>query len=424
VTPLAQAALRRFAPRTPLAAPQDLTLPSPGSTTVRDLVNRYIPAILRDFFALPLTRLSPARARELARLQQLVAELSASEPGAIVSLVRRPTFSVLVRCLTHEIAAPKPNPQADKLAAELVEQGLFDLALMGASVPEIVLDRPITRLASQVHDVTLELDAPAMAARFSSGSVELTLTSGERFTYRGDVDVELPPSVRREQPFPRLFAQTSLALRDNNPLALFEAHPDKDGNAIDLGGHSVDAWASSLRGAFELVEKFLPEIADEMRLVLQQVVPVGYFDERHLSASYAEAIGTVYMSLHPNPLTMTEALVHEFQHNKLNAFLYFDAVLTNREDELYASPVRPDPRPLRGVLLAVHAFLPIARFYERLIASGELASKDEDLRKRLKAIVEVNREGCEVLLPNARPTALGRSLFAEIARLNEEFAGY
>ena len=422
MTPLAQAALRRFAPRTRLAAPQDLTLPSAGSTTLRDLVNRYIAGLLRDLFTLPASRLSKASALELARLQTLVAELSVREPGAVVSLVRRPSFSVLVRCLGYELVAPKPTLEAERLAAELVETSLFELALMGAPIPELVLDRPLPSLVSRAHDLALDFDPPALAARFAPGSVELTLSDGTPLSIRPDSSFELPPSVRKEKPFFRLFAQASLALRDNNPLALFEAHPDKDGNAIDLGGHDVDAWTSSLREAFELVEAHLPEIADEIRLVLHQVVPVGYFDEKHLSASYAEAIGTVYMSLHPNPLTMTEALIHEFQHNKLNALLYFDPVLTNMDNELYASPVRPDPRPLRGVLLAVHAFLPIARFYEKLIASGAFSAKEDDLRRRFEAIVRLNREGCDVLLPNARPTPIGQSLLSEIARLNEQFA--
>lgn len=420
MTPLAQAALRRFAPRTKLAPPKDLTMPVPGSTTVRDLVNRYIFGILSVFLGLPAARLSPNRARELAQLQRLVAELAVKEPGAVVTLVRRPTFTVLVRCLAYEITVPDRVAEADRLATELVEHALFELALMGAPMPEVVLDRPVTKLVSQAHDVALDFTPPALSARYASGSVELLLESGERFVFPSDGP--LPSSVRRERPFSHLFAQTTLALRDNNPLAMFEAHPDKDGNAIDLGGKSLDAWASSLREAFELVEKYLPEVADEMRLLLHQIVPVGYFDEKHLSASYAEAIGTIYMSLHPNPLTMTEALVHEFQHNKLNAFLFFDAALENREDELYTSPVRPDPRPLRGVLLAVHAFLPIARFYERLLASGDFATKADDLEKRLRAIVQLNREGCEVLLPNARRTDLGRSLFEEIEKLNEQFA--
>src|SRR6185503_20664745 len=94
-----------------------------------------------------------------------------------------------------------------------------------------------------------------------------------------------------------------------------------------------------------------------------------------LSASYQEAIGTIYMTLHPSLMTMTEALIHEFSHNKINALFEIDDVLENAWSPLYASPVRPDPRPLHGVLLAVHAFLPVARLYEALIQAREPAAQ-------------------------------------------------
>lgn len=422
MTPQAILAIRRFAPRAPLAAPSDLTLPEAGSTTVRDLLNRYLAAVLRDTLTLPAARLPRPRAFELERMQGIIADLATREPGAIVSLLRRPTFSVLVRCLTAEIARTPATEAADALAAELVETALLELAWMGVLEHPVVLDRSVRRLVSLAHDFSLDLEAPALGARFDAHGAELQLADGERLRVTPDRAFMRAASARVAEPFPLAFASAKLALRDNNPLSLVEAHPDKDGNAVELGGKPIEDWLSPLRQAFELVERYLPGIAAEMRMMLHQIVPVGFDAERHLSASYAEAIGTVYMSLHPNLLTMTEALIHEFQHNKLNALLYFDPVLQNLESELYASPVRPDPRPLRGVLLAVHAFQPVARLYEAMIeADDPLATPDA--RRRFRAVVEVNRDGCDVLLPNARPTDIGRNLIAEIARLHEHFGG-
>src|ERR1019366_3928966 len=180
----------------------------------------------------------------------------------------------------------------------------------------------------------------------------------------------------------------------------------------------IDEWLSSLRGALALVATHLPELRAEMSLYVQQIVPVGFFADRHLSASYREAIGTMYLSLHPSPMTMVEAVIHEFQHNKLNALFESDDVLENAHEPLYVSPVRPDPRPLHGVLLAVHAFLPVALLYERMIASGA-----SDLDARFGDILRINREGTEVLLAHARPTPVGRGLLDELARWDAHFAG-
>lgn len=214
-----------------------------------------------------------------------------------------------------------------------------------------------------------------------------------------------------------------LALSDNNPLAMHEAHPDKQGNALDLGGRPASEWVASLRDALDLVRVHLPDLRAEMDLYVQQIVPVGFFADRHLSASYREAIGTLYLSLHPSPLTMVEALIHEFQHNKLNALLESDDVLENAHEPLYRSPVRPDARPLHGVLLAVHAFVPVAVLYERLAASGGVrAAAAAATERRFREIVQVNRDGTAVLRENARPTPVGRALLDELFRWDRHFA--
>ena len=52
--------------------------------------------------------------------------------------------------------------------------------------------------------------------------------------------------------------------------------------------------------------------------------PGGWHEQRHLSASYQEILGTVYLSLHPSSMTLSEALIHELSHNKLNALFEID----------------------------------------------------------------------------------------------------
>src|SRR4029079_11686392 len=194
-------------------------------------------------------------------------------------------------------------------------------------------------------------------------------------------------------PYHRIDGEIMLALADNNPLAAVEAHPDKAGNAIDLGGLSPSRWTAELGRAMETIWRYLPEIRREMDLFLHQVVPVGWEEERHLSASYQEAIGTIYLSLHPNEMTLAEALIHEFSHTKLNALFEIDQVLENAWSPLYRSPVRPDPRPLHGVCLAVHAVLRVARLYERMIEVGDPLEERASFRERFREIRRINTEG-------------------------------
>ena len=129
---------------------------------------------------------------------------------------------------------------------------------------------------------------------------------------------EAPGGFRFERRYHPVGDVTHFATVDHNPIAAFETHPNKGGNTVDLGDRPEAEWIGVLDEAFALIAAFLPQTFAEMRLMLHEVIPVGYDSERHLSASYREAIGTTYLTLHPNAMTMTEAVLHEFQHNKIN----------------------------------------------------------------------------------------------------------
>ena len=204
--------------------------------------------------------------------------------------------------------------------------------------------------------------------------------------------------------------QGLVALSDDFPLSLEEAHPDKQGNAFDLAGRPAGAWQETLDAALDLVEQGLPGWREEGPLA--RVVPVGFDPQKHLSASYREAPGTAWMSLHPDPAVMAEALVHENQHSRLNLLSWLDPVLENAWTEWTASPVRPDLRPLMGVLLAVHAFVPVAVMHRNL-------GRDEDRRR----VWESNERGLAVLRDKARPTPIGVRLLEALEQHHAATAG-
>lgn len=365
----------------------DLTIPDEGSTTARTLLSAGLRRLLTDLPGLPDA--GAGRVAVLGAIRGLLRDA----PGAVWSALRRPTIATLIRCMRGGHAG---------LGVELDATLAVELAIAGV-LPE-----------------TLRVPAPPRivclgARRWFEGRGTLRCAAGEVVCEGGGKATPLWPGggavghVEIEDGI-------VLALVDNNPLADVEAHPDKQGNALDLGGQPAARWVAALREALALIGRHLPALRGEIAVVLQQVVPVGFDAERHLSASYQEAIGTVYLSLHPDPMTMAEALIHEFSHNKLHMLLEAGPLLENAFAPLYASPVRPDPRPLHGVLLAVHAFLPVARLYELLIAGGQ-----ERLRGRYQEIVAGNHEAAETLRLHARPTAAGRALLAEIDRWDRHF---
>lgn len=379
----------------------DLTLPAPGSESARAVFSAALRRALHELLRLPAA--PGPNGAAWARFLPALARIARASPGALASAVRRPTVGTLIRCLRGRL---DPALQGELLATLALE-----LMVAGALAEPVVIPEPPARvhclgarriLAPPPGPLTVRPEG--WSAGGGRGSVEEFLRSCPEEHVVGDAYAEIAGT-------------TALALRwDNSPLADVEAHPDKSGSKLDLGGRPPEAWVAGLRAGLELIAAHVPGLRAEIDLGLLLVVPVGYDDERHLSASYQEAIGTVYLSLHPSPLTLAEALIHEFSHNKLNALLEQGPLLHNAWSPLYTSPVRPDPRPLHGVLLAVHAFLPVAAMLESMLSSGT-----GEVERRLRQVARGNHAGVETLRAHARPTALGEPLLAEIERLDARF---
>ncbi|MDW8362818.1 MAG: HEXXH motif-containing putative peptide modification protein [Myxococcales bacterium] len=369
-----------------------LTIPGPEARTVRQVLGEALVRLARDLVGLqPAFALSEPRRRELDRVRRIVLERWKREPGAVLSLLRWPTIGAPLRVM-------RDGGGDERLLGQWLATIGIEMAAAGLLDGDFVVTAPPARVvrASRCDGVEPGAGVDELAIRLD-GSV---LADG-----------------RLVQPIPMAVAvdeSLQLALVDDNPLAMVEAHPDKSGNALDLGGRDVDGWLDALRHARRLLRDHAPGLARAAELLLRRVVPVGWDDRQHLSASYREAIGLAYLSLHPSPLTMLEALVHEAQHNVLNALFEVDDVLLDGWEPRHRSPVRPDLRPLGGVLLAVHAFVAVAHVLQRMREADHPLARGPHFERRLREVVRLNREGIATLRAHAHPTARGAALLAEL----------
>lgn len=381
-----------------------LTMPAAGIDVLRAVLNQHWRMIVADYLALP---------RRQARLQQgvpaLVERLLAVSPRGVVRAMRRPNVAAFVGA-AHRAGAVDP----EGLAA-YAEQADFAL-LTELAMSGVLQERHACVTTS------------ARTLRSISWTQEASVPRGARLVFApGEIHIEVPSGIQPLSASPvyhPIVGPIRFALRDDNPLISVQGHPDREGNRVDLGGHEVESWLGALRAAFELVAAHAPHSYEEMRLALELVVPVGYAEEQHFSVSYRDSVGAVYMTLHPNVMTLAEALIHEFQHAKLNAVMHWDPILMNSREASFASPVRPDPRPLLGVLMAVHAFLPVARLYESMVRAEHPLTRGRDFDSRFRAIVRTNREGAQTLRENARPTTVGSSLIREIRRCDAYYVEF
>jgi HEXXH motif-containing protein len=384
---------------------------------------RYLASCIRELVTLG-PRLPEALRDAHDRVAGVVRRALAIDEGRLLHCFASPAVGTPLRCLGLRDDLPEFRDRIDTAAAALLPNLLFELALRGLLLDgeTVAWEHGAPTLCSLAVGGELIPPAGATALAFATTHVAAVADGDEIARLPLDDDgmraaCEAPGGFRYERRYWPIGEVTHFATVDQNPIAAFEAHPDKRGNTVDLGDRPETEWIDVLEESFALVETFLPSTFAEMRLALHEVVPVGYDAVRHLSASYREAIGTTYLTLHPNVITMTEAVVHEFQHNKINVAAYEADFLENAFHPLYPSPVRPDPRPLWGILLAVHAFLPVAELYRRMRDAKHPFSAHQSFDARLSEIDLKNHEGMEMLRAHARFTLVGRALFGDLEAL-------
>lgn len=383
-----------------------LTLPTDGARSTRALYKRLLKKMARDGLGMPAELVGADVSDELLPVVRQSVE---GQPGALLRAIRRPHVHGLLNCMLRSLLEGEIE-EGKGLARAFQFQLVTDLALDGVLAREVPWPGPIPSdvLMSTAHRVHESLEV-VRSIRFGVGVITLQRTEGA---------LEVTPGHGGER-FVGVGPMQVLSLVDNNPISDFEAHPDKEGNQLSCGEADPGAWATALEEALGRVAAYLPELRAEMDLLLQQFIPVGTDERAHLSASYRELIGHVYLTLHPRSMTMTEAVIHEYQHNKINMLFHMDPVMENAFEPLYPSPVRPDPRPLHGVLLAAHAFVPVAELYRRMAEAGDPEGGQPGFDRRFKEIIASNDEAVTVLREHARPTEAGREVLDDLFAIHD-----
>jgi HEXXH motif-containing protein len=137
-------------------------------------------------------------------------------------------------------------------------------------------------------------------------------------------------------------------------------------DADDYGADQQGQLRAELRRLFRAqaaLQGCLAECFEWVSAVTQVVVPLRQTSgERSDSSSSPQLPGAVFLTLQ-SELQVIEALVHESAHQHLFLVEAEGPLVDPALTATYRSPLRPDPRPLRGVLLAYHALSYIAACY-------------------------------------------------------------
>jgi HEXXH motif-containing protein len=184
----------------------------------------------------------------------------------------------------------------------------------------------------------------------------------------------------------------------------------------DAGAERLSADVVRYLRAFAFLDAQLPACRAWLVERTKVAVPLLVSEDAHHSISFPDIPALVGLDL-GSDLLVLESLVHESAH--LNLFLEEAAgPLVDPADEgRFHSPLRRDPRPLRGILLAYHALAFMTALYADALAATGAAIFEGQVASTIVLARDAERT---LVVERHRLTESGRRFLA----LTQEVAAY
>lgn len=173
-----------------------------------------------------------------------------------------------------------------------------------------------------------------------------------------------------------------------------------------LSGGAAAAGARAIAAGVDVLATHSPALLAEAAALAPVLMPVGGAADVTHSASLRDARGCVWLTPVAFPLVIAETIVHETSHLK---FFYVedDLPLTDPDDPpRFEVPWRPDRRPIRAVLMGLHAWARVLEWLRTLIDGpwGPPA------RQRIAVLSEATRAASSIALAADGLTPAGRAV--------------
>jgi hypothetical protein len=188
-------------------------------------------------------------------------------------------------------------------------------------------------------------------------------------------------------------------LRDSLARAVSQV-PQRPDRLEALAALRIGTWSQADRAAFCeatcLLAATWPEMLDEVAEVVRQIALLdgfgvdGFTDVATHGAIYVNRarLGPDDAGL-PGPIRMAEAIVHEGAHNRCNAAALAERFLADPKsggsEPVVMTPLRPDPRPLTGLLQQLVVLVRSVLLYDRLLDASDPPAAAVARREKLHA---------------------------------------
>lgn len=224
---------------------------------------------------------------------------------------------------------------------------------------------------------TIHVPHPCRGASVATSSTEISIRFGDgEFRYeRSTGDVNLLGDIQFEPSFEiKTVAGTVQVPLDVPGLAdCFHSHAP-----VVRGMRAVQEWAPVFQAATDILHRQDKAMAQECLQLTPAVLALHSGGTSYGSSSPQEVLGLVFLPGVLDPKDIAECLLHEALHQKLfrveeGAPLFVEEL---GDAEIYYSPWRSDPRPLRMLVHGAYVFAGVSHYWMR-IQQSECEDEEE-----------------------------------------------
>jgi HEXXH motif-containing protein len=386
---------------------------------VRD-VRRLLPTNRANGPALPEDRWALIDAY-FAALSALLA--GAPERGAALLDHWAPSFYL------HQFMADK---NASPAAVEQAASNLFAMMLferLGDGTSPLKGLSFVTRADSTGAIHVFSQDARVRLAGLSRPNARLHWECDERSATVWPMDAEddpielplpLPEGAFERAPFDRVPGLDIPVLEDCWAALMRTEDVPEYGAAARSPDHAD--WRpiplrESLTETHRTLSELWPEVISWVKLFIPAVVQVPHSADQSIRLSGGLYAGApIYLSRVADPYLHGEDLVHELQHARLLLLCPVEEYFASFREapRLFVSPFRPDPRPLFGLHLGLHAFIAVSELQVRALRAGR---RGASFFKNMLRTHRMNLFSYRTIMANEQFSPEGRRFYEEIARV-------
>ena len=377
-------------------------------------------ALLAGIRRLAIHRAIPDRKRVLDIPYQLLSDVEALDPRAVIDVLASPQFGAWANDALHYLRDDAPTVDGVSPDVSLGRLALF------AATAAMHVGRPF--------DVAVPLNRgaasfPALGTAHLGdvrpgewGRAWLDGSGGHVRSRLVTVDVPVTPAVAAVNwsPLPRVtVAEQGLFL----DVVLDHDDPFLDRYRTPrsrIADQDLPRWRHLLTSGWQILARDHQALASTVSGTVRTVVPlVAPGPGRRASGTEETAFGAIALSLPADALGMAEVLVHESHHAVLGAIRDTEPLVRDDggrdqgEPFLGYAPWRDDPRPAHALLQGTYAHYGMGQFWRREYLAGAAAHRE-------RAAVEFGRmrtmtaRGVSTLAGSGRLTDAGQAFLTGI----------